>query len=51
MVTIPRTTPVVREYVLNDDQGLRSLYSLNPLAILPHASGVAKSGRKVSDCG
>ena len=30
MVTIPRTTPVVREYVLGDDQGLRSFYSLNP---------------------
>ena len=30
MVTIPRTTPVVREKFLNDDQGLRSFYSLNP---------------------
>jgi hypothetical protein len=30
MVTIPRTTPVVREKVLNDDQGLRSFYSLYP---------------------
>ena len=29
-VTIPRTTPVVREKVFNDDQGLRSFHSLNP---------------------
>jgi hypothetical protein len=30
MVTIPGTTPVVREKVLNEYQGLRSFYSLNP---------------------
>ena len=30
VATIPRTTPVVREKVLNEYQGLRSFYSLNP---------------------
>ena len=49
MVTIPRTTPVVREKVLNDDQGLRSFYSLNPwlFSLTPPAW---QNGPKVSRC-
>jgi hypothetical protein len=48
MVTIPRTTPVVREEVLNDDQGLRSFYSLNPWLFSLTPPAWQKSDRKVS---
>ena len=43
----PRTTPVVREKVLNDDQGLRSFYSLNPWLFSLTPPAWQKSDRKV----
>src|SRR5262245_12098317 len=50
MVTVPRTTPVVREKFLNDDQGLRSFHSLNPWLFSSTPSAWQKNKCKVSRC-